>query len=97
MGCNCKQVKKIEKKLPSIKYGEYEKKGWIKFFEIIKKTLWKLLGFCIAFIFTIIAIPVIAIMALISFTVKGEMILSLPFLKNQKDKEMIAQIIDEKK
>lgn len=91
MGCNCKQVKKIEKQIPLIKYSEYKKRGWRFFYDIIKRILWRLLGFGVRFIFTIIAIPIIAIMALINLTFKDEMILSLPFLKNKKKFEMMGK------
>lgn len=82
MGCNCKQIKKIEKNIPSVFHNEYKKQGLKKFLNIIKDLSWKLLGFTITFIFTMIAIPVIAFMALYNFTKHGEMVISLPFLKN---------------
>lgn len=84
MGCNCKQVKKIKKTIPSLVSNEYEKKGINAFLKLIYKYLWHLFGCIITVIFTIIAIPIVAIMAMTSYIKHGEMIISLPFLKRKK-------------
>ena len=83
MGCNCKQVNKIKKNIPSIVLPEYEKKGVKKFVKIILEYLWHLLGFFVMIIFTIIAMPIIFTMAFINYIKHGEMFISLPFIGNK--------------
>lgn len=83
MGCNCKQAKKIEKNMPFLTMPTYEKKGWRKFCDIMTQRLWKLLGCLIVIIFTLIAIPVIPLMAMFSYFKTGEMLISLPFIEKK--------------
>ena len=87
MGCNCKQVNKINKKFPSFIIPEYEKRGVCRLLQMIGKGLWKFLGFCIAFIFMIIGMPIVIIMAMISYIRHGRMLISLPFLGKNKGSE----------
>jgi hypothetical protein len=83
MGCNCKQVKKIEKNMPFLTMPTYEKKGWRKIYDIITKGLWKLFGYIIVVIFTLIAIPVIPLMAMFNYFKTGEMFISMPFIEKK--------------
>lgn len=83
MGCNCKQAKKIEKNMPFLTMPTYEKKGWRKFYNIITDGLWKLLGYVVVVIFTIIVIPAIPLMAMFSYFKRGEMLISLPFIEKK--------------
>jgi hypothetical protein len=83
MSCNCKQVNKIKKTIPSIVLPEYEKKGIKKIFNIILGRLWHLLGFIIMIMFTIIAMPIIFTMAFVNYIRHGEMFISLPFIGNK--------------
>jgi hypothetical protein len=83
MGCNCKQAKKIEKNMPFLKIPTYEKKGWKKICDIFVKHLWKILGCIIVIIFTLIAIPVIPLMAMFNYFKNGEMLISMPFIEKK--------------
>ena len=85
MGCNCKQVRKIQKHITPFVIPEYEKKGMKKILKVFGNWLWKMLGCCIVFIFMIIALPIVLSMAIVSYIKKGEMLISLPFLKKQKE------------
>jgi hypothetical protein len=80
MGCNCKQAKRVEKNMPSVVMPNYKKSGLRKFGDEILKFLWKLLGHCIVVIFTILLIPVLIVVGIISYFKHGEMIISLPFI-----------------
>lgn len=80
MGCNCKQVKKITKNMPSFELPEYSKKGWKKILKYILKYLWHFIGCVVVLIFTIIATPIILVVAFFNYIKHGEMFITLPFL-----------------
>ena len=88
MSCNCKQLKKIEKNMPSLLTPKYEKKGVMKFFNIIKIYSWKLLGKFFVILFILIGIPIVAITLIINYLTHGELFLSLPFLNKNRKKTM---------
>ena len=84
MGCNCKQVKKIEKKYPSFFMPKYEKKGLMNFMSIIKEYLVKLFKNLIIIILILIGVPFVAFMVIINYIQHGELFLKMPFLKTHK-------------
>ena len=79
MSCNCKQLKKIEKKVPSILNTQYKKKGIKKILNISYQFLWKMLGNLLIVIVTIITIPIIAILVIINQFKRGNIIIDLSF------------------
>ena len=83
MGCNCKQLKRVEKKYPSILIPTYNKSGVKKFINIIKTKLWNLLGHLFIIFSMILLIPLIILVVLFNYIRYGELVFSLPFFKNK--------------
>lgn len=91
MSCNCKQLKKLEKKIPSILNSKHEKKGVKKILNLIYQFLWKMLGNLIIVIVTAITTPIILIAVIINQFKSNNLIIDLSFL-NKKNK-----LIEDKK
>ena len=79
MGCNCKQVKKVGKKLNIMETPFYEKKGIKKILGWITQTLWQILGAIITLILMVIMMPFLILIIFFNMLCKGNTVISLPF------------------
>lgn len=91
MGCNCKQVKKVGKKLNILDTPFYEKKGIKKILGWFKHTLWNILGALIGLISMIVVMPFIIVFVFFSILFNGKAVINLPFKgllskKNESEK-----------
>lgn len=81
MGCNCKQVKKINDKYKFSKTSNYKQLGFIKIFKWFKQSLWNFLGACLSLIFMTVIMPIILIVLFYNTIFKGKNVIDLSFLK----------------
>lgn len=78
MGCNCKQVKKVGKKLNILETPFYEKKGVQKIFGWFKQSLWQILGAIITLILMVFIMPFLILFIFFNILYKGNTIINLP-------------------
>lgn len=83
MSCNCKQLKKLEKKIPSILNTQHKKKGIKKFLNISYQFLWKMFGNLIIVFITIITIPIIIIAVILNQFKSDNIVIDLSFLSKK--------------
>lgn len=86
MGCNCKKLKKIEKKYPTIVNKSHNKNALSNSFNKLKQILWNFLGFLIVILFTTISIPLLFGLVILNYVKNGNFELYFPFLKKQAHK-----------
>lgn len=88
MGCNCKQVKQINKKMNNFQAPLYEKKGFFKILNWIKKILINFLKACLSSIIMIFVLPIIVVVLFFSIVFNGIPLINIPIGKWIKKNEM---------